>query len=275
MEPLVKDHYASNDLILKIKTGLAKAGKDMDSLKVKDLAPVDQLHTCGAPATVSLLEKANVTENHRILDAGCGIGGSSRLMAGTFGCQVTGIDLSPSFIEAAEILTRHIGLDRLASFRTGSILDLPFENDSFDGVLCQHVILNIKDKAGAIQEFSRVLKPGGKLILHEVTRGQGPSPALPVPWAATPDTSFLEPWETCEALMKGAGFSTEYFRDDTRAGLAWWEKIKAAAEKNRGKTYPLGVHLIFGKNASLFRETMPRNFRNNSICLVEAVLKKL
>ena len=274
MESLVQEHYTTNDLIVKIEAGLVKAGKDINHLNPKDLAPVDQLHTCGAPATIALLKRAGIAENHFMLDAGCGLGGSSRLMAGTFGCKVIGMDLSPSFTDAAEILTRNTGLDHLASFRTGSLMDLPFEDSSFDGILCQHVLLNIEDKSGAIQEFFRVLKPGGKLILHEITRDRDLPIAMPVPWAATPDTSFLESWETCEFLMKDAGFSMESFRDETRAGRTWWEKIRAMAGKTPGKKFPLGVHLIFGKDASLFRETMPQNFRNQSICLVEAILKK-
>lgn len=275
MESLVQDHYTTDDLIEKIQAGLARAGKDLNHLVPRDLAPVDQLHTCGVQATLCLLQRTGITEDHRVLDAGCGLGGSSRLTAGTFRCKVTGIDLSPCFIEAARILTRHTGLDHLASFRTGSILDLPFEDNSFDRILCQHVLVNIQDKSGAAREFSRVLKPGGKLIVHEIARDRDLPLAMPVPWAADPSTSFLESWETCEAQLREAGFSTQYFRDETREGLAWWEKIQAAAEKNPGRSFPLGVHLIFGGNADRFRETMPENFRNKSICLVEAVLKKI
>ena len=177
-------------------------------------------------------------------------------------------------LEAAEILTRYTKLAQLAFFRTGSLLALPFPDSCFDGILCQHVLLNIEDKSGAIREFYRVLKPGGQLIIHEIARDRDRPVVMPVPWAAVQGTSFLESWEACESLMKDSGFVTAYFQDETRTGLAWWEKIKAAAEKNPDRPFPLGVHLIFGENASQFKETMPQNFRNQSICLVEAILKK-
>ncbi len=274
MESLVQKHYLAQDLIAEIKKGLSKSGKDIREIQPKDLAPVDQLHTCGARATAALLKKARIPEGSRVLDAGCGLGGSSRLMAHDFGCRVTGLDLSPSFIMVARTLTRYTGLEDLALFHAGSVTALPFRDESFDAVLCQHILVNIRDKKKGLEEFSRVLKPGGQLILHEVTKGKDIPLVLPVPWADTGEISFLEPWETCQALIKGAGLRPGYFRDDTQAGLAWWERIRKAFAKNPGLSFPLGVHLVFGKNASLFRDTMFENFKSGAANLVEAVFSK-
>lgn len=272
MESQVKDHYHAQDLARKIQEALEQAGKNILSLAPKDLAPVDQLHTGGAKATLSLIGKTGLTGNARILDAGCGLGGTSRLLAKTFDLNVTGIDLAPGFIETAELLTRWCRLDHCIAYHQGSVLNLPFESDSFDGVLCQHVLMNILDKKNALKEFFRVLKPGGKLILHEIFKGSGNFLALPVPWADSSSISFLEPWTRFEPWVLATGFASDYLSDKTQEALAWWQMVHAANQKPLPR--PLGPHLVFGKNAALFGTTMPKNFQNNAIQCIEALFKK-
>ena len=67
----------------------------------------------------------------RLLDVGCGLRGPARFLAATYGCHVTGIDLSQPFIEAARMLTERCGLADRASFLQGDALDLPFTDVSF------------------------------------------------------------------------------------------------------------------------------------------------
>ena len=161
MTPENNTQYPCPDLIDSIDHGLKKMGKDPMHITPRDLAAVDQLHTGGAPATLSLMQQAELGKGAAVLDAGCGIGGSSRLLAQNFGLAVQGIDLSTDFIDAAEILTRRCGLDKEDSigFRQGSLLDLPYEDNFFQAVLCQHVLLNIPDKEKALAEFSRCWRP--------------------------------------------------------------------------------------------------------------------
>ena len=166
MESQVKDHYNSDNLTENIKNALIRAGKNLSSLDPKDISIIDQLHVGGAPASIKLLKKAGLDADELVLDAGCGIGGSSRLMAQLFNCRVIGVDLAQKFIEAAGFLTQYTGFESKTRFKQGSILELDFADSTFDAVLCQHVLMNIEDKAVAVKEFFRVLKPGGKLILH-------------------------------------------------------------------------------------------------------------
>lgn len=270
MESQVKKHYHAQDLTRKIQEALEQAGKDIFSLAPKDLAPVDQLHTGGARATLSLMNKTGLAKNAHILDAGCGLGGTSRLLATAFDFKVTGIDLAPSFIETAKMMTQWCRLD--ISYHQGSVLELPFESGSFDGVLCQHILMNILEKKTALSEFFRVLKPGGKLILHEIFQGTGGGLALPVPWAGTPSISFLEPWAVFEPWVLDTSFTPEHMFDKTQEAISWWQKIHAAGQKNIPR--PLGSHLVFGEKAALFNTTMPKNFQNNAIQCIEAVFKK-
>lgn len=273
MDP-VESHYARPDLLEKIRAGLKALGKAPESITPRDLAAVDQLHTGGAPATIALMKKWLSTgsrpEQPVILDTGCGTGGSSRLLAEQFNCRMTGIDLSKDFIATAETLTRWCGLEETVSFRQGSILNLPFEDGSFDAVLCQHLLLNIEGKQKALEEFHRVLRPEGSLILHEITRGEGPEPLLPVPWAKDRNTSFLVSWTDMESLLGQAGFSLDWHRDETEDAARWWQKNNAAAGK-RSRPPALHPGLVFGKNARQFGPNMERNFFCRAVCCMAAL----
>ena len=274
MESEIKNHYNSENLTQNIKAALIKAGKNISKLKPRDLCHIDQLHTGGAIASIELLKRINFSSDARVLDAGCGIGGSSRLIAEQFNCRVIGIDLADKFINAANYLTKCTAQKDLVSFQQGSILDLPFEENTFDAILCQHVLMNIKDKSKTIREFFRVLKPGGNLILHEITKGENHSVLFPVPWASSPAISFLESWNFLAGILEEQGFKTSSYSEKTSEACSWWEKVKAASKKRSPRVSDLGPGLIFGSNAKLFGKNMHANFKNNSICLVEAVLKK-
>lgn len=274
MESSVRDHYHAENLIDKIDAGLTASGKDLKQIAVRDLAPVDQLHTGGIRGTTALLEKLDIPADFHVLDAGCGLGGTCRVMAETCGCEVTGIDLSFEYIEAARILTHRTGLSGRVRFLTGSILALPVTIGPFDVILCQHILMNISDKQAAIQQFVRHLKPGGKVILHEIVAGSHPDLALPVPWAARPDISFLVPWKTLLACFTNNGFQLDRFTDATAIGGRYWQKAKEFALKNADIPRALGPHLVFGDMARRFPFTMSQNFETNTIKLVEAELTR-
>lgn len=274
MESFVRDHYHTTNLINKIDAGLTAAGKDLKQLAVRDLAPVDQLHTGGIRGTTALLEKLDIPAEFHVLDAGCGLGGTCRVMAETCGCDVTGIDLSPEYIEAARVLTHRTGLDKRVQFLTGSILGLPETAGPFDMILCQHILMNISDKPSAIQQFAQHLKPKGKIILHEIVAGSHPDLAWPVPWAASADISFLEPWETLLACFTDNGFQLDRFTDATAIGCRYWQKAKEFTLKNADVPRALGPHLVFGDMAARFPFTMSQNFETSAIRLVEAVLTR-
>ena len=274
MESEIKNHYNSDNLTQNIKTALIKAGKNLSNLDLKDLSPIDQLHTGGAPASIELFKKIRLSPDVLVLDAGCGIGGSSRLLAKQFNCKVIGVDLADRFIETATFLTHYTKLENNVAFQQGSVLDLPFENNTFDAILCQHILMNIEDKSTAVKEFFRVLKQGGKLILHEITKGENDTLLLPVPWAGKSSISFLEPWDILSTILAKQGFETQFYSDETPAACSWWEKVKVVSQTRSPQPNSLGPGLIFGNNAKFFGKNMQTNFKNNAICLVEAVLKK-
>lgn len=103
------------------------------------------------------------TDGQAVLDAGCGSGWASRLMAREWPCTtVTGIDLTPNFVDYARQCGEDEQLKNL-SYIAGDITDLPFENKSFDFVWSQLVVFFLPEPESAIAEFARVLRPGGQV----------------------------------------------------------------------------------------------------------------
>ncbi|MDJ0899902.1 MAG: methyltransferase domain-containing protein [Xenococcus sp. MO_188.B8] len=99
-----------------------------------------------------------------VLDVGCGIGGSSRILAKDYGFDVTGITISPQQVKRAQELTPQT-ID--AKFQVDDALALSFPNDSFDVVWSIEAGPHMADKAKYAQEMMRVLKPGGILVVAD------------------------------------------------------------------------------------------------------------
>src|ERR1700712_2604215 len=156
---LVTSHYSGGNLSEIILHALAEHDVDIDQLGPADLFALDQLHAGGAPATKHVLDRLEVGPGVRVLDVGCGIGGASR-MAAMAGAEVTGIDLTPDFVEAATALTQRAGLDDRATFLATPGEALPFDDGSFDAALMVHVGMNIPDKQAVFAEVHRVLAEG-------------------------------------------------------------------------------------------------------------------
>jgi len=96
----------------------------------------------------------------RILDVGCGIGGSSRILAKYYGFNVTGITISPAQVKRAKELTP---FDLNCNFQVMDALDLKFQDGSFDAVWSVEAGAHMNDKTKFADEMLRTLRPGGYL----------------------------------------------------------------------------------------------------------------
>lgn len=211
---LVTSHYGGGNLSEVILHALAEHDVDVDHLGPADLFAVDQLHAGGAPATKHVLDRLEVGPGVRVLDVGCGIGGASR-MAAMAGAEVTGIDLTPDFVEAATALTERAGLGDRATFLTTPGEALPFDDGSFDAALMVHVGMNIPDKQAVFAEVHRVLAEGGRFGIYEQVRaGDGDLP-YPLPWAEDERSSFVERVEDYTRQLETVGFTVEEVEDRT------------------------------------------------------------
>src|ERR1700722_2096472 len=154
----VRDHYRATGLTERLKAALMALGPEDRRLSPEQLGALDQFHTRGLAATAELSKLAGITADISVLDVGSGVGGPARILAATYGCRVTGADLSEPFVDAARYLTERTGQSGQVSFETPSALDLPFEDGRFDVALLQHVAMNIADRARLYREIRRVLK---------------------------------------------------------------------------------------------------------------------
>jgi SAM-dependent methyltransferase len=186
----VREHYSATNLTKRVKSALATIAPEGQMLTVAQLAPLDQFHTRGILATTELATAAGLEPSTRVLDLGCGIGGPARYLAATFGCKVRGVDLSPSFIDAATYLTARCGLSDRVTFEVGDALHLAFEDAAFDAVFLQHVAMNVEDRAALYAEVRRILAPGGRLATFDLVLRDG-DVVYPAPWAPDASTSFL------------------------------------------------------------------------------------
>ena len=268
----VQAHYTRSDLGSLIFAALEKAGKDLNRLTPEDLAPIDEFHIRGRTATLELARAAGVDSTKRILDVGSGVGGTSRCLAREFGCRVSGIDLTEEYCRAAAMLSERIGLAELVDFRQGDATHLPFADASFDIVWTEHVAMNIPDKPRLYREMYRVLKPGGTLAIYDVLAGPSGPVLFPVPWARTPESSFLATPDELRSLLEDAGFGIADWSDTTDAARAWFV---ALAEKIRNEGMPpLGFQLLLGSDFPAMAQNQRRNLEEARIVLAQVVAGK-
>jgi ubiquinone/menaquinone biosynthesis C-methylase UbiE len=211
--------------------------------QIRARLPVDEFHLRGRGATLALADAMGVNAGMAVLDIGSGLGGTARTLAEVYGCSVTGIDLTPSFCEAAGELSRWTALDDRTTFRVGDACALPFDDDSFDAAITVHAVMNIADKAAVYREARRVLRRGGMFTAYDVLQGEGGDVLFPVPWARDPSISHLATPSEMRELLAAAGFELLDEVDSTEESLAWFQQLSARIAENGPPPVSFGVFL--------------------------------
>jgi sarcosine/dimethylglycine N-methyltransferase len=268
----VRNHYRATGLTERLKTALAALGPEDQPLAPQQLAALDQFHTRGLAATAELAKLAAITADMSVLDVGSGVGGPARYLAATYGCRVTGVDISEPFVDAARYLTERTEQNGQVSFQTASALDLPFDDGRFDVVLLQHVAMNISDRARLYREIRRVLKRGGRFATFDVVSNGGephyPVPYYPVPWARTPATSFLLTAAATREAIEPAGFRALAWQDDTEAAKAWIAQLRAS-----GPPPSPNLGVVMGPDFAQLAANLGRNLMEGRIGILTAVFE--
>jgi ubiquinone/menaquinone biosynthesis C-methylase UbiE len=122
-----------------------------------------------APVDKRIVEWLQPAPGSRALDAGCGGGGMTRLLAQAVGPdgEVIGLDANPQLIEFNRNQEKGPDGAGQIQFQEGDVLHLPFEDDTFDLVWCSRVIHGLRDQVAGVRELARVVRPGGRVVLRE------------------------------------------------------------------------------------------------------------
>ena len=176
------------------------------------------LHPGGLALAYHLGTAVTLDGRDRVLDVACGSGASAVHLAERFGCRVTGLDYSPENIATAQGHAMSRGVAHLTSFCQGDAERLPFDDGAFDTVISECSFCTFPNKITAAAEMARMLRPGGRLGLTDMT----------VNGALPDDVHTVLSWVSCiagastpqhyVATLRAAGF-TGFVIEDHRDAL--------------------------------------------------------
>src|ERR1700733_5953290 len=197
----------------------------------------DSFHPGGLNLTKRLGEILQLTPETRVLDVACGKGTSAVFLAEQFGCHVTGIDYTDqnvpkaSTLGAAKSIASRVRCERADAERLG------FMTGAFDAVICECAFCTFPDKSAGAGEFARVLRPGGRVGLSDITRGPVLPQELDGLLARIACIADAQSTEGYQAYLRAAGFDADLVeRHDEALG----EMIRQV----RGKL--LGAEILTG-----------------------------
>jgi MPBQ/MSBQ methyltransferase len=270
-------HFAPSDLKARVQGVMEKEGKDSSNTTVEQLASLDQWHVMGLLPTERLSQRAGIKAGDRVLDAGAGMGGPARYIAQTYDAEVTGIDLTDPYLETAAYLNELTGLSDRVSLQRADVTAMPFDDQTFDVVWTQHAAQSIPDKPAFFAELFRVLKPGGRAVVHDLFRGPGSPVHFPAFWGPDDSISFLSTDAEMRQMLEDAGFEAVHWKDTTeeaRAANAAMHEEGAKNELEAETIEGLDIFLLFGEETLIMAENSVKDMDVGSIGIFEAVLER-
>jgi tocopherol O-methyltransferase len=197
---------------------------DLDDRPTGD---VGERHAATDRLVHELVAYAGIPAGARVLDVGCGIGGSALYLAGTLGCQVDGVTLSAPQAARAAAKAEAAGLADRARFHHLDGLATGFADESFDVVWAVESLMHIADRGAFFAEALRLLRPGGVLAVAtwsvrdgELAPDEEELVRLILRHQVMP--SLSSPREH-EELCRAAGFTDVVLTDWSRAVAHTWD----------------------------------------------------
>jgi ubiquinone/menaquinone biosynthesis C-methylase UbiE len=165
------------------------------------------------PGRLQLTERLgsmlDLQPGHLVLDVASGLGTSAIYLAQRFGCQVVGVDFSRQIVEQANANAAEAGISQSVQFKQGDAERLPFEDGSFDALICECAFCTFPSKPQAASQFARVLRPGGRIGLSDLTRSRPLAPELDTLMAWVACIADAQPIEEYISILTLAGFSMD------------------------------------------------------------------
>src|SRR5215471_16936034 len=120
------------------------------------------------PEFEGFLHDLQAGPGERLLDVGCGAGGPALFSTQNTGCSVVGVDINPEGIATARARAKELGLADRATFQLTDVgTKLPFEDESFDAILCVEAVIHFPNRPELFQEWRRVLREGGRVLFTD------------------------------------------------------------------------------------------------------------
>ena len=183
-----------------------------------DRAHADTHYAALEHANAVLADAVGVADGQRILDAGCGVGGSAFWLAGRYEVEVLGVTLSAQQVAACEARAATLDLRGSTAFAEADFCAVPRPDAAFDVVWACESQCHAPDKRAFYREAYRLLRPGGRLVVADyVRRGRDLSPAdetlLRDKWLAKWAIGDLDTAREHEGHLRDVGFARGEVRD--------------------------------------------------------------
>ncbi|HYF15993.1 MAG TPA: class I SAM-dependent methyltransferase [Phycisphaerales bacterium] len=195
-------------------------------------ADIGQNSWTTADELARLLPWLRLADNTHALEIACGSGGLAVFMARTIGCRVTGTDVSESAVATAASASAASGCaERLRFLTADGNAALPFDDMSFDAVVCIDSMNHLPDRLGVLREWRRVLRPGGRALFTDPVVITGPVTNDELALRSSIGTFLFVPPGVNEELASRAGLGVVHREDvtDNMASIAGrWRAARAS-----------------------------------------------